>query len=131
MLLDALGKLAVKCSKCGKYNIVNLNIFELKVSTDIMCDCGQRMFRVSVKNGEFLIDIDCIACEKQHSYKFKIKDIINIPINIISCPVTGMEIAFLGKDGYVDNVVERYMNDMYELLKFLGVIEERPQKVVK
>jgi hypothetical protein len=36
-----------------------------------------------------------------------------------------MEIAFLGKDYHVNDFVRKYMDDMFELLKSLGVIREK------
>lgn len=131
MILNASSKIAVKCGECGKYNVIDINIFELKIQTSLRCSCGHRMFRAGVAKGELILDIDCIACEKEHSYRFKLKDLLERPLNIISCPSTGMEIAFLGKDCYVDDVVKRYMDDMFELLKALGVVEERMTSVVK
>lgn len=131
MLLNASNKIAVKCSECGKYNIVDLNIFRLDNSHNKCSNCGHRMFKSSVANGEFNLSIDCVACEKEHSYKFKLRDILEKQINIISCPLTGMEIAFLGKESSVDDIVKRYMEDMFELLTSLGIIENRTTKVVK
>lgn len=128
MILDASRKIAVKCSECGKYSILSTNFFEMKIPSSHRCSCGHRMFKSYINKGEITIDIECIACENTHSYKFKLKDIIERPISIISCPATGMEIAFLGKDNYVDDVVQRYMEDMFELLKALGIIEERAAK---
>lgn len=131
VILNASCKIAVKCSECGKYNIKDINIFKLKVPTSVRCSCGHSMFKGHVRDGELLLDIDCIACEKQHNYRYKIKDLLDRPLNIISCPKTGMEIAFLGKDSNVDDIVKQYMDDMYELLKFLGIIEHRDRRVVK
>jgi hypothetical protein len=131
MVLNASSKIAVKCSECGKYNIVDINIFKLRIPTSVRCDCGHRMFKACVINNDLVLDIDCIACEKQHNYKYKLKSVLEKPISIISCPATGMEIAFLGKDCYVDDVIKRYMDDMFELLKHLGIIEEKVKRVVK
>ncbi|TDT62365.1 hypothetical protein [Fonticella tunisiensis] len=128
MIVDASKKIAVKCSECGKYNIISTNFFEMKIPTNYRCTCGHKMFKSHINREEVLIDIDCIACERVHSYRFKLRDIIEKPITIIGCPSTGMEIAFLGKDRYVDDVVQRYMDDMFELLKALGIIGERAAK---
>lgn len=131
MVLDSSCRIAVKCSECGKYNLVDLNIFNMKIPTSLRCDCGHRMLKSYINNSQLNLDIDCIACEKQHSYKFRLKDVMERPMNIISCPVTGMEIAFLGKEAYVDDIVERYMEDMHKLLKSLGVIDDITSRVVK
>jgi hypothetical protein len=124
MVLNASSKIAVKCSECGKYNITHLNFFKLNIPTRIRCSCGQKMIMAKISNSALDLNIECIACEKTHSYRFKLKDVLEKPLNIISCPNTGMEIAFLGKDSYVEEIVDRYMDDVCELLKYLGVIEE-------
>lgn len=124
MVLNASSKIAVKCSECGKYNVTDMNFFKLNVSNSIKCSCGQKMIAAKISKGVLSLNIECIACEKPHSYRFKLRDILDKPLNIISCPHTGMEIAFLGKDSYVEEIVDKYMNDFYELLKYLGVIEE-------
>jgi DNA-directed RNA polymerase subunit RPC12/RpoP len=131
MIMDASSKVAVKCSECGKYSLINLNFFHLKIPTSIRCECGHRMLKAQVKKLHLVLEIDCIACEKPHTYKFKLKDVMERATNIISCPVTGMEIAFLGKDDYVDGIIERYNNDMKEILKSFGVIENIAKKIVK
>lgn len=131
MILNASSKIAVKCSECGKYNIIDINFFKLKVPTSLRCSCGHKMLKARILKTELLVEIDCIACDKVHIYRYKLKDILEKPLNIISCPVTGMEIAFLGKENYVDDVVKKYMDDMFELFKFLGIIEERRTGLVK
>lgn len=123
MILNTTGKIAVKCSKCGKYNIVDFDLFKLNEARSYHCKCGHRILKAKVAKGELILDIDCIACEKQHTYKFKLKRVIKQPINIISCSAVGMEIAFLGKDYHVNDFVRKYMDDMFELLKSLGVME--------
>ncbi|EYE89878.1 hypothetical protein Q428_00495 [Fervidicella metallireducens AeB] len=131
MIFNASSKIAVKCSECGKFSIINLDFFKLKTATSFRCDCGSKLLKIQIINNELLIEIDCIACEKTHAYKYRLKDIIERPVTIISCPLIGMEIAFLGKEKFVEDIVTRYMEDMYQLLKYLGIVEERPSRVVK
>lgn len=131
MIVDTLNKIAVKCSECSKYTVVDLNLFKLKVPTNIMCECGNNILKIYIKDNELILNISCIACDDVHSYAFNVKDIIKKQLLILSCPVTGMEIAFLGKKNYVDKVVDRYMVDMYELLNYLGVIDKKENRIVK
>jgi hypothetical protein len=131
MVLNTTGKIAVKCSKCGTFSIVDIDLFKLKSSESFHCKCGNRTLKANVAKGELILNIDCIACEKQHIYRFKLKRVIDQPINIISCPTIGMEIAFLGKDYHVNDFVRKYMDDMFELLKSLGVIREKNTMLVK
>lgn len=122
MVFDASNKIAVKCVECGEYNIVDLDIFNLNETMEAKCRCGANMFKVKRIKKELVFDISCVACENVHRFKFKLSDLMTKPLNIISCPVSGMEIAFVGKDENVKDVVERYNNDMLELLKALGIV---------
>lgn len=131
MILNASSKIAVKCSECGKYNVVDLNMFKLKIPTSLRCDCGHRMLKARINASHLILEVDCIACEKQHNFRFKLKDIMEKSMNIISCPVTGMEIAFLGKNDNVTDIVKRYIEDMQEIFKSFGVVENITTKVVK
>ena len=98
MVLNAYSRIAVKCSECGKYNIVDLNIFQLKIPTIVRCDCGQRMFKAHIYKAQLMLNIDCISCDEHHNYSYRLKEVMKSQVDIISCPLTGMEIAFLGKD---------------------------------
>jgi hypothetical protein len=131
MILNTYSKIAVKCSECGKYNIVDLNIFNIKIPTSVRCDCGYRMFKAHIYKSQLILDIDCIACEEHHNYSFRLKEVVKSGVDIISCPLTGMEIAFLGKDVFVADIVNRYIDDMKELLKSIGAIDVIATKVVK
>jgi hypothetical protein len=131
MVLNAYSRIAVKCSECGKYNIIDLNIFKMKIPTSVRCDCGHRMFKAHIYKSQLKLDIDCIACEEHHNYCFRLKEVMKGSMNIIGCPLTGMEIAFLGKDVFVDDIVKRYFDDMKELFKSLDVSDVITAKVVK
>ncbi|QCX33404.1 hypothetical protein FDN13_06600 [Caloramator sp. E03] len=121
MIINTSCKIAVRCSNCGEYNIADVDIFKLKEPTGIKCECGQVPYKVKKINKTLIFDISCIGCENIHSYKFKIRDLMSNQINIISCPNSGIEIAFIGNESYVEGIVEKYRNDMIELLKALGI----------
>lgn len=123
MILNASSKIAVKCSQCGKYNITDFNLFRIGSPAGIRCSCGQKILKAGIANKMLELSIECIACEKPHTYRFRLRDILEKPLNIISCPNTGIEIGFLGKDRLVEEIVNRYMDDVCELLKYLGAIE--------
>lgn len=125
MVIATTGKIAVKCSKCGTFSVVNIDLFKLRETKSFHCKCGHEMLKANVAKGELRLIIDCIACEKQHMYRYKLKHVLKQSMNIISCKAIGMEIAFLGKDYHVNDFVRKYMDDMLELLKSLGVFGRR------
>lgn len=125
MIIDTRGKMAVKCSKCGTYSVVDIDLFKLIEPKDFHCKCGHKMLSARVTKGELRLEIDCIACEKRHAYRFKLKRVIKQPMNIICCPSIGMELAMLGRDDHVKDFMKKYRDDMLELLRTLGVISKR------
>lgn len=121
MIINTSCKIAVKCSNCGEYNIADVDIFKLKEPMSIKCNCNQVIYKVKKINKTLIFDISCIGCENIHRYKFKINDLMSSQVNIISCPNSGMEIAFIGNESNVKGIIEKYKNDMIELLKALGI----------
>lgn len=123
MLLNASTKLAVKCSECGKYNVTEINIFRMRIPTSLRCDCGHRTARIRIHSSRLILEVDCIACEKQHSFQFSLRELMEKPIRIISCAETGMEIAFLGWEENVKSIIEQYNEDMQEVYQSFGLLE--------
>lgn len=99
MILNASNKIAVKCSSCGEYNLSDINIFKIKEPLSIKCSCGQTLYSVKKVKEDIVFDITCLACEEIHSYRYKIRELLTKRINIISCSVSGMEIAFGKRKG--------------------------------
>ncbi|KMT22810.1 hypothetical protein [Clostridium cylindrosporum] len=131
MILNASNKIAVKCSECGKYNVSDFNMFNLKVNNTIRCNCNKDIVLIGFNATDIILKISCIACDNYHIYNIKRKDILEKNINIVACPDSGMEIAFFGKTPYIDDIIEKYMNDMLNLLKFIGVVEDKSKRVLK
>lgn len=131
MILNASNKIAVKCGECGKYNVSDFNIFSLKEKNTIICSCGKSLVLIGFSASDIILKVNCIACDSDHVFKVNRKVILEKNINILACPNTGMEIAFFGKTPYIDDIIEKYMNDMLELLKFIGVVEDKSKTVLK
>jgi hypothetical protein len=125
MILNASSKIALKCDKCGRFNVYDINMFKLGTSNSFKCSCGHTTLRAGLGKGEFHVEIGCIACEETHMYRMKLREVMERPINIIGCPHTGMEIAFLGWEEYVESFIEEYTKDMNKLLRYLGMLEKR------
>lgn len=124
MVVNTSGKIAMKCSKCGRYNMADLNAFKLKDTVNVFCSCGKKNLKAFIKNNEIVFEIDCPICENKHIYKFKLKDAFEKQMNILNCPETGIEIAFFGNGYYINTIVEKYREGIYELMKYYGISED-------
>lgn len=131
MILNASNKIAVKCGGCGNYNVSDFNIFALKKNNVIKCECGNDIVLIGFNDKDIIFRINCIACDTDHIFKVNRRNILEKNINILSCPNTGMEIAFFGKTPYIDDIIEKYMNDMLSLLKYIGIVEDKSKTVLK
>lgn len=131
LILNTSSKIAIKCGKCGKYNTSDLNIFNLKSTNTVKCECEKELITSHINSNSIIFKIYCIACEEYHIFKLSIKDVLEKNINILACPISGMEIAFLGKTPYIEDIVEKYINDMLNLLKFIGIVEDKSKKVLE
>jgi uncharacterized protein YlaI len=112
--------IAVKCSSCGKFKKIDIDLFKAKEAKGLKCECGGSLLSYKIVNKEVVLDIKCVFCDRIHRYKFKLKDIIEKPLKIINCSFNGFEIAFAGKDDAINAIIDRYENDFDELLKILG-----------
>lgn len=102
--------------------MADIDLFRVNQEKDYKCKCGHKVLEAGIDRGELILKIDCIACEKQHTYKFKLLSAVKQPINIISCKSADMEIAFMGDAYCVDGFIRQRVYDTVELLKSLGVM---------
>lgn len=131
MILNASNKIAVKCNECGKYNVSDFNIFSLKEQNIIKCECGNELVLIGFNDVDIILRVKCIACDTDHIFKVSRKTVLEKNINILTCPNTAMEIAFFGKTPYIDDIIEKYMDDMLNLLKHIGIVEDKSKTVLK
>lgn len=68
------------------------------------------MSTIFLLDGELLLEIYCIACDIVHSYRFKLRDVVDRPLQIISCPESGIEIGFIGKYFNVNEILKSYID---------------------
>lgn len=122
-LLDTNLILAIRCPGCGKIKFHNISTFRLPpdVKVDLYCDCGNMEMSMTLKdNRMMLLDMPCIACDIDHTYRYSLKDILRRKVTIICCKDTGLELCFMGAEKDVKDIVLRYQEDINTLLGELG-----------
>ncbi|MEG2893793.1 MAG: hypothetical protein RR840_10590, partial [Clostridium sp.] len=82
MILNADGKIAVKCSECGKYNVSDFNIFNIKDNNMLKCSCGNDLVLIGSSVSDIILKIKCITCDTYHIFTVKRRDILEKNINI-------------------------------------------------
>lgn len=124
MLFDTNISASVRCSHCGKLTIKDISLFNLSKDSlyEEKCECGEMQFRIKSSDSKtFRVYINCIACDKEHMYVFNSRQVLSEKVKILSCPNSGLDIAFVGNKKLVREVAAKYQKDLRELIKVLGV----------
>ncbi|MFZ5353365.1 MAG: hypothetical protein ACOZCL_11695 [Bacillota bacterium] len=124
MLFETNISAAVKCSGCGKLHIVDISLFDLsgKGVHECTCECGKAFLKIKSSDCKnFRIYIPCLGCDKEHLYVFMSRQVLSEKVKILSCPVSRMDIAFIGNRSLVREVATKYEKDLQELISVLGI----------
>lgn len=134
IVLDTNLVFAVRCANCGRIKFHSISTFELLPDSrrDFCCECGKTELTASLTGHRTLtVQIPCIACDENHTYKYSINDILRKRISIICCSETGLELCFLGREKDVRETVIKYQEDLNMLLGELGLFQDAEDDVLK
>jgi len=123
-VMDTNLMLAIRCANCGKISFHNISMFKLPANNELnfCCDCGKEEITITLKNNKFIIlDVPCLACDINHSYKYKLRDVFKRRLTVVCCNETGLELCFLGKRDDVIDTVSKYQENLNTLLGELGL----------
>lgn len=124
MLFDMNISAAIKCKSCGKLNIIDISLFDLssKELYQQSCDCGTSILKVKSNDCKnFRIFISCLGCDKEHLYIFNSRQVLSEKVKILTCPISRMDIAFVGNRKLVRELVMQHERDLQELINVLGI----------
>lgn len=122
MLFNTNISVAKKCTRCGKFIIREMSLFNLSKGSMLeeSCECGQMLFRIrSNESKNFCVYINCIACDKEHLYVFNSRQVLSEKLKILSCPNSRIDIAFVGNRELVKEMADKYQKDLQELIRVL------------
>lgn len=122
MLIDLKASMAYICPFCSDVTTRNINIFKFSGSDSVNFRCshaGCRTDCISVrkKNSKYIVNIDCPICGDKHSFTLSVDRFWSKKLLTLSCPVSGMEIFFLGGKKDVKDALEKKTD---ELADFIG-----------
>jgi hypothetical protein len=91
--------IAVKCSKCGKLNIVDIQPFDFSGEKTIesKCECSNMLVRLSMTDKKWCnINVWCLACNNIHNYRIKWKRMWTERVLVLYCPLFSYENCLIG-----------------------------------
>lgn len=122
MLITTDVTIAYKCSACGSFEFFNISVFNAlhAKELELSCRCLKSRIVMARENSKSLkAKIPCIGCGSEHLYVFNRK-ILYSDINTFYCPLTKMELCFIGKDKSVRRKVDMLEQKLDELIDMFG-----------
>lgn len=124
MLFDMNVSAAVKCACCGKLMNIEISLFDFSNSdlSQYKCECGTIILKIKSSDCKnFCVYIPCLACEKEHLYVFNSRQVLMEKVKILSCPLSSLDITFIGNKKLVKEITEKREKDFLELMNVLEI----------
>lgn len=122
MLIDTSITIAYKCSSCGSIRYYSVSMFTLLYGREnrFKCRCRKADLSIMGNKDRYIVKVSCIGCGKDHVYSVGRKEIINKGIIVLSCPETGLQLCFMGRDDLVGNKVDKMEKKLDEFIDMFG-----------
>jgi len=125
MVYDTNISISVRCAKCGSFIVDDMSFFQLKNGNTVCtrCRCGEVVAKVKSRDFKtFHVVIPCFVCGKEHKYVFKWESLPCEKVKILSCPSSLLDLAFIGGQKPIRNLVRKRQKDIKELFEALSNI---------
>lgn len=100
--------IAYRCPVCGGAVRSVVGVFSL--SGDMMrlrCPCGEsELVLKRTSDGKYRFSVPCFACRKNHEFVLSGNVVFSQESISLSCPYTGLDIAFAGSEKGVDGAIK-------------------------
>ena len=115
--------LAYRCPHCGAGVMSAVGIFSL--TADMMklkCPCGKSELEVVYsREGKVRLKVPCIVCPGGHSYTVSKNIFFGRDLFVLPCPISDVNIAFMGETNAVKAELSRTELELLELLEENGI----------
>ncbi|WP_102401459.1 hypothetical protein [Haloimpatiens massiliensis] len=102
MLLNTNIIIAIK-DKHSKYVVEKTNIFGIKQISNKITP-----FKISIKNKELILKVNCPLCNRIHGYKYKVNSLVNREMLIGGCETLNTPLFFIGEENSVMKKINKY-----------------------
>ncbi|MGI5997163.1 MAG: hypothetical protein ACOX89_00715 [Lutispora sp.] len=125
MVFDANISVSVRCKRCGRFIVGDMSFFQMKNGRQVCvkCECGEVVAKVKSRDFKtFHVLIPCLICGKDHKFIYTWKSVPWEKVKMLSCPSSSYDIAFIGGQDPIKNLVAKRQKDMEELIEVLSSI---------
>lgn len=126
MLITTVTTLAIRCPECGALEFHNLSRFALsgRAKLQVSCSCGAFLLGVvSRQPGNYWIQVPCGYCETKHIREITGTRLWGKETIFLTCPESGLELGFIGKEGEVKALAESLDTGLETLMDEIGYDE--------
>lgn len=127
-------QIAYRCPHCGTATVGFLG--GLSAVSDMLrlrCGCGESSLDITnKKDGKLQLTVPCVYCKDNHAFVLQSDIILRNEKTMLSCPYSGMDIAFVGDEESISIELERSANELSRIMQSLEAEELRdiqPQDV--
>ncbi len=114
---------AYRCPNCGQTVVGMVGIFSL--SGDMIrlkCSCGQSELLITyTPDRKIQITAPCLVCQTPHRYTLGSSSFFSDRVITFSCPMTGLELCFVGKKDQVLSEASSADRHLLELMDEAGL----------
>ncbi len=123
MAISTNSKIVLRCPYCGEVNQHDLSVFAFSGSNScrFTCSCGSDIASLGSRDRKhFWVQADCSFCEETHFCYFNRKDIWGDEIVSLYCNDTGLDIAYIGPQDKMEEIVAYEEKSLAEMARDLG-----------
>ncbi|MGE5598591.1 MAG: hypothetical protein ACM3XS_04365 [Bacteroidota bacterium] len=123
MLLSTGRLIALRCPLCGKFATHALSLFSFvrNRSLRVVCGCGFNILTISsAAHKNYLMQVSCLACAGTHHLRLDRREFWGDKVCRLGCPEIGVDIAFLGPEQAVHQIIEEGRHRLDSIANDLG-----------
>ncbi len=124
MILEAKNTtVAYRCPECGAGIMSMVGVFSLSGNMfKLKCDCGGSEMEIRLQNdGNVRLTVPCLFCPSPHTFTVSKSLFFGRDIFLLPCPISGMDVGFIGTEADVRASLERTEAELKELLDENGL----------
>ncbi len=111
--------ISYRCPECLTATTGLVGRFALRAGlVRLKCDCekGSSLDISSTSDGKVRLSVPCIFCKQSHSYVISEAVFFDRERFLLSCPYSGMDIAFLGEEKDITEALQRTEREINQIL---------------
>lgn len=121
MLIDFKKSMAYICPFCSGITSKNIDIFDFsgKSAVGFQCSstgCREDCISIRQKASKYIVNIECPICGDSHSFSISADRFWAKKLMTLSCPISGIEIFFLGSKNDVEDALAEKAEDFSDFI---------------